>query len=47
MQRAAWRADLRLARRDDELAVMADAIGRRLVGPVLALDLEKARDLAH
>ncbi len=40
-------ADLRLARRDDELAVMANAIGGRLVGPVLAFDLEKARDLAH
>ena len=39
--------DLRLARRDDELAVMADAVGGRLVGPVLAFDLEKARDLAH
>ena len=39
--------DLGLARGDDELAVMADAIGGRLVAPVLAFDLEKARNLAH
>ncbi len=39
--------DLGLGGRDNELAIMADAIGGRLVGPVLALDLEKARNLAH
>src|SRR6516225_6138908 len=39
--------DLGLAWRDDELAPMANAVGRRLVGPILAVDLEKARDLAH
>src|SRR5262245_12371630 len=39
--------ELSLARRDDELAPMANAIRRRLIGPILAVDLEKARDLAH
>jgi len=38
---------LRIAERHEELAVMADAIGRRLVAPVLPLDLEKSRDLSH
>ena len=32
---------------NDELAVVADAIRRRLVLAVLPLDLEEARDLAH
>jgi hypothetical protein len=39
--------DLGLARRDHELAVMLDAVGRGLISPVRAFDLEKARDLAH
>jgi hypothetical protein len=39
--------DIALARGDDKLAEMANAVGGRLVSPVLALDLEKACDLAH
>src|ERR1700730_5381202 len=39
--------DLGVANRDQELTIVADAVGRRLVTPVLAIDLEKARDLAH
>ncbi len=39
--------DLGLADGQEKLAVMADAVRHRLVAPVLAVDLEKARDLAH
>ena len=41
MQRAAWLVHLRIAERDDELAVMPDAVGRRLIAPVLPLDLRE------
>jgi hypothetical protein len=36
-----------LGKRDDELAVMANAIGGRRVAPVAPIDFEKARYLTH
>src|SRR5947209_19970503 len=36
-----------LAERDDELAVMANAIGGRRIAPVAAIDFEEARYLTH
>jgi hypothetical protein len=36
-----------LAERDHELAEMPHAIGRRLVAPVVAVNLEEARYLTH
>ena len=38
---------LGVADRDQELTIVTDAVRRRLVGPVLAVDLEEARYLAH
>src|SRR4029077_19983198 len=38
---------VRVAEREQELSVVTNTVGRRLVAPVLAFDLEEARDLSH
>ncbi len=47
MQRAAWSRVALVGQRDDELAVVADAVRGRLIAPVAPVDLEEAGNLAH